>query len=197
MEPLDVFEHKGLTVEIFPDHDAESPREWDNLGTLVCFHREYDLGDKTEFKTLDDVMKHIEETESVWLPVFLMDHSGLALSTGSSGCPWDSGQVGVIFCTKQKALKEFNTKRMTPKLRDKILKGLKTEVETMHQYVSGEVYGIVIKDADGDEIDSCWGFFGSEYTKEESVRMADAALETVNAEHKERAEMAARDIETG
>lgn len=32
-------------VEIAQDELAESPRMWDNLGTMVCAHRNYDLGD--------------------------------------------------------------------------------------------------------------------------------------------------------
>jgi len=37
--------HKGLTINIVPDSDPESPREWDNLGTMVCWHNRYRLGD--------------------------------------------------------------------------------------------------------------------------------------------------------
>lgn len=45
-EPLKTIEHRGLTIKIYADHDAESPREWDNLGTMVCWHRRYTLGDE-------------------------------------------------------------------------------------------------------------------------------------------------------
>lgn len=35
MEAVDTIEFdNGLTGEIFRDDDAESPREWDNLGTM-------------------------------------------------------------------------------------------------------------------------------------------------------------------
>ena len=35
-----------LRIKIEPDEFPESPREWDNLGTMVCWHRRYDLGDE-------------------------------------------------------------------------------------------------------------------------------------------------------
>ena len=37
---------REVSVRVAPDYDAESPREWDNLGTLVCWHRSYNLGDE-------------------------------------------------------------------------------------------------------------------------------------------------------
>lgn len=33
-------------IRIEQDLDAESPREWDNMGTMVCWHRNYNLGDE-------------------------------------------------------------------------------------------------------------------------------------------------------
>lgn len=38
-------DYKGYTIKIYHDEDAESPRDWDNLGEMVCFHRRYNLGD--------------------------------------------------------------------------------------------------------------------------------------------------------
>ena len=35
-----------ITLKIIRDEDCESPREWDNVGTMVCWHNNYRLGDK-------------------------------------------------------------------------------------------------------------------------------------------------------
>lgn len=35
--------------QIYQDPDAESPREWCNLGTLICWHRRYRLDDNHRF----------------------------------------------------------------------------------------------------------------------------------------------------
>lgn len=45
-EPIETLEHRGLTIKIYPDGDVESPRDWDNAGTMVCWHSRYNLGDK-------------------------------------------------------------------------------------------------------------------------------------------------------
>ncbi|MCX4363931.1 MAG: hypothetical protein OSJ74_11235 [Clostridia bacterium] len=37
-------------LEVFRDEDAENPREWENLGKMVCWHRRYNLGDKHEYE---------------------------------------------------------------------------------------------------------------------------------------------------
>ena len=39
-------EYKGYSIKLFQDEDSESPRDWDNLGHMICFHPNYDLGDK-------------------------------------------------------------------------------------------------------------------------------------------------------
>jgi len=36
------------------DEMAESPREWYNLGTMVCFHGRYNLGDKHNYNSLEE-----------------------------------------------------------------------------------------------------------------------------------------------
>lgn len=47
-DAIETFEVNGYTVEIKQDEGYESPREWDNVGIMVCFHRRYDLGDDKE-----------------------------------------------------------------------------------------------------------------------------------------------------
>lgn len=53
-EPIHEETYKGFTIKIFPDHYPESPREWDNLGTMICWHRRYNLGDKHKYESPED-----------------------------------------------------------------------------------------------------------------------------------------------
>ncbi len=46
MDALETMDYKGTTIEIHRDEFGYSPREDDNLGTMVCFHRRYVLGDE-------------------------------------------------------------------------------------------------------------------------------------------------------
>ena len=168
--------YQGHTIKIYHDPDAESPREWSNLGTLICWHRRYRLGDSHQFdspeaflRDLADVSDHSDlsmeqlrdraERKAILLPVFLYDHSGLAMNTIGFHCPWDSGQVGYVYVTLEAVREEFGVKRVTKALREKTEDILRAEIVSYDAYLAGRVYGYVIEH-DGEEVDACWGFFG-------------------------------------
>ena len=52
-------ENDDVRLSIYLDESPESPREWDNLGTMVCAHRRYSLGD--EKADQDDQYRSWEE----------------------------------------------------------------------------------------------------------------------------------------
>ena len=118
--PIEVEEYKGFKIEIHSDEDPMDPRDCDNFGTLVCWHPRYTLGDKNEFATSDDFEEYRSITKLVCLPVFIIDHSGLAFNTGGfrycDPQEWDSGQVGWIYITYDKLREEFGKKRITKAL---------------------------------------------------------------------------------
>jgi len=173
------------TIKIDHDDMSESPREWDNLGTMVCWHRNYNLGDKHDFESPiamvhelsglyeDECSEYLteEQIDRCWkvvhkkyvvLPLYLYDHSGITMNTSGFSCGWDSGRVGYIYMSHEDIRKEYNIQRVSLKWRKKIATYLTGEVETYDQYLTGEVYGFSIVKDDGEEkdIDSCWGFFG-------------------------------------
>ena len=74
-------------------------------------------------------------------PPYLMDHSGLAMQTTSFNDPWDSGQVGWIYVSKEDALKEFGGEKMTGALRKKAEDLMRSEVAAYDSYLRGECYG--------------------------------------------------------
>ncbi|QFT60694.1 hypothetical protein FIU94_17820 (plasmid) [Sulfitobacter sp. THAF37] len=168
--------HRGHTIKIYHDPDAESPREWSNLGTLICWHRRYRLGDSHSFDSPEaflrdlsgisaqsdlsmDQLRDRAERKSVLLPVFLYDHSGLAMNTIGFHCPWDSGQVGYVYVTLEAVRTEFGVNRVTKALREKAEDILRAEIVSYDAYLGGRVYGYVIE-RDGEEVDACWGFVG-------------------------------------
>lgn len=157
-------------IEIYPDQSPDSPREWDNLGTMICFHRRYDLGDKHDYCSgnydgWEEMKEEIIKQENVHtiLPLYLYDHSGITMSTSPFHCRWDSGQVGWIFVSKDKVKKEGIDE-------SKIEQYLKGEVETYDQYLTGDVYGYKVFEVTEcdhghehkNELDSCWGYYGEE-----------------------------------
>ena len=190
MEPVEIIDYKEYKIKIMPDDlQDESPRDWENLGKMICFHSRYNLGDKHTYKTPDDFIydlaieifnedkvdadyqwrlsgkefidKYLPKLEKYIfiLPLYLYDHSGLTISTSSFSCPWDSGQIGWIYVKKEHIRKEWGVKRISPKLRGKSMDNLKGEVECYDQFLRGEIYGYVIFHNDED-VGSCWGFYG-------------------------------------
>ncbi len=171
-----VYEEKQVgkyTVKVVQDDDYENPRtEWDNLGTMACFHRNYDLGDKHNY-SVDEIRGIVEDNNYISLPLFLYDHSGITMSTSAFSCEWDSGQVGIIFISKEDIRKEYNVKRISKKLQNNVIKYLIGEVELYDNYLTGEVYDFIVEDETGNCIDSCCGFFGNtKYCLEEGIASA-------------------------
>ena len=174
------------------DPDTESPRDWDNLGTMLCYHRRYTLGDIKESKEISSerAAEIYESEDFISLPVFMYEHSGIALSTGRGypfNDPWDSGQLGIIFVSKAKVRHEYSCKRITAKIRQRVIDCLISEVETYSAYVSGDTWYFVIEDENGEVLDSCGGFIGYDYA-EESAKEALAYLEKSHIENDQEAE---------
>lgn len=247
-------------IHVEQDTDATSPREEDyNLGTMVCWNRNYSLGDKHNFAFPEDFLNRLvidnikestiinfiknkkasnglelrydrkEKTWELWgyyywsllgekrnpkfgviernnpinfliddiieamsfedkwkllerhagivfLPLFLYDHGGITMNTTGFSCPWDSGQVGYIYTTKDKILKEVghyqeNGKWVKAKTNWKkaAYAVLKDEVKTYDMYLKNEVYGYVVdkyvseSDEWDEDIESCWGFYSDNF----------------------------------
>ena len=177
-------------LQIFQDEWTDSPREWDNLGTMAIFHRRYSFGDPVDFSSDDfDSWTEMEDyikkdlNAAVVLPIYMYDHSGITINTTGFNCPWDSGQVGFIYVTKQKLKEEYSVKRITKDVIKKAEKVLLDEVETMDQYITGDVYGYqVIKRSVEDGIfveeilDSCSGFYGDDIETNGILEYVDRTL---------------------
>ena len=147
------------------DEDTQSPREWDNFGTMCCYHRSYNLGDTTDMPKLDtaqELQKYLieEKKAAVMLPLFLLDHSGLWMRTGKFSCDaqgWDTSFVGFIYATKDKLKQEEVSK-------EKAIRILESEVKTYSQYLEGDVYCIVKENYNDKknpiDYDVVGGYFG-------------------------------------
>jgi hypothetical protein len=172
---IEVKEIGEYTVKVDYENCPESPREWDNLGKMVCFHKRYSLGDKhnynpNDYESFEELKKDILKNEKVGviLPLYLYDHSGISISTSSFSCPWDSGQIGFIYTTREEILKNFRGKILTQKLKTSVEQILEKEVETYTKYIEGEVYSFeVLKD--DERIEYCGGYYDSNECMKEGV----------------------------
>jgi hypothetical protein len=122
-QPIKTLQTENKILNIFIEEDAFNPREDDNLGTMICSHKRYNLGDEKQSKEFDfDEHNNWDEVEkalikehktAIILPLYLYDHSGITMKTTPFSCRWDSGQVGFVYISKDKVRKEYNVKRIT------------------------------------------------------------------------------------
>ena len=193
---------KEMLLRIVSDKSPDDPRNWDNVGTMVCFHKRYNLGDKhnwhdpqdfllttalgkdiyerederneaynTDDETykdpedmpFDELLAIIREKYAI-LPLYLYDHSGITMKTTPFGCRWDSGQVGYIYASKEDVLRNYDATEEN--WREVGEEGLKHEVSTYDDYITGSVFGYQLheiknNEATDDIVESCYGFFGN------------------------------------
>jgi len=176
-DAIERFVRNGLRVSIHYD-DPQSPRDNDNLATMVCKHRRYRLGDKDAEDPPEDAL--------AVLPLYLYDHSGLSISTGGFSDRWDSGQVGWAYVTSDSAKtmgcvgKRWGAGPDGERVvvgewdREAFEEAIRAEVSEYDDFLAGRVYGYVVETREGCEVSSCWGYVGDlKYVREEACADAD------------------------
>lgn len=125
-----------------PHHDADKCDKCDEDG-------EIENPDYNELDSPAEILRVLErvdpDEEYIFrLPLFLYEHGGITMSTGAFGCPWDSGQVGMIFVTREQVIDEgwVGAKRDMPveEIRDLAHQGMRSEADTYDQYLTGQIY---------------------------------------------------------
>lgn len=177
---------KQLVVTVDYDEWFESPREWENLGTLYTWVDIYFSPDKQNFNNgldflgsiigeeliekihdkynnnsdfFNDITKRMDKLGYIMYPVSKYEHSGVQYFLGvSSG--WDTGTIGVIFAEKKKICEWFNVKKVTQKVRENVIQNFESELEVYTDYANGEgmIY-VEIEDFAGKQIESCGNYY--------------------------------------
>lgn len=153
---------RKLRLVIEQDRFPEDPRSWDNLGTMLCCYREYQLGDcnsnrETEEQLAEicrkygksdeeiDEMTFAEEVQFILdqdnvcgLPLWLYDHSDILMSTERQ-YSWYSSFVGLIFVEKDFYLAQMCLKD-EENWKAKAKEALEGEVKTYSDFLEGNVY---------------------------------------------------------
>lgn len=162
---------KGITqiAVIVNDNCEESPREWDNAGTIISLVTRNFYSDKDAYPLYRNIRENfyqdgkfdynreeiggqfvsdnhsnvltLEREKVIFLPIYMYSHSGETIKTSPFTCRWDSGLVGYIYMTATKAKEEGFT-RKDGKIDWKRVKGiLEAEVKIYDSYIRGECYG--------------------------------------------------------
>lgn len=175
----ELFRQGDIKGYLEQDSDTNNPfEEFDQLGTLVTWHKRYEFGGvdgAKEYGTPKDFLDEAKEKRYLYLSVFLYDHSGLTVSTTPFSCPWDSGPIGFIYVTPEQMKEEyegFSNKEAESKAKE----CMKIEIATLDQYLTGDVWGYIVQketecekcgQEETEMLDSCWGFYGREYAEEQ------------------------------
>ena len=176
--------YKEHNINIFNDDTPETPREWDNLTKMICFHRRYELGDKHDYNNenysnWNELKNAIVKNENpiIILPLYLYDHSGITISTTPFSCGWDSGQIGFIYISQTEVDLlgcTINENESKSDYKKRLKSSLLREVKTYDNYITGEVYGYQIEGNLCE--DSCWGFYG-DYEKSGLLDEAKSSID--------------------
>lgn len=173
--PVETFTFDEGVVELYHDEDYAGPRENDNIVTFALYHRRYGLGDKKEYDEASDLTEWLEENKATVevMAIYGYEHGGITISCAPFSCPWDSGQLGVAYITKGKAL-SYGAKRKT--WREEARHWIECETSEYNTYLTEGGYGWVAKDEHGEVIESCWGYNGYEDGKLAATDEGGSAL---------------------
>jgi hypothetical protein len=123
---------------------------------MLCFHRRYHIGDEHKL-TVDEARKIEKDTRKyVSLPLYMMDHGSIALSTTPFSSAWDSGRLGLIYVSRDAIRKEYNCKHINKGVMQAVSHRLRQEVECLSLYLQGFVYEAKFTYSD-DSTDYCSG----------------------------------------
>ena len=114
----------------------------------------------------DIIARH---TKAVILPVYLLEHSGMWMSTDRREFDmvdpgsWDHGQVGIVYATTKDMKKFLGVQEITDDVREQAKAILKSEIRRYSMYLQGDVYSFNLMNEETEEdIDSCGGIYAED-----------------------------------
>jgi hypothetical protein len=171
---------KTYKIKIERDENAWNPREDDNITTMVCFHKRYNLGDKHNVPS--DTYESWDEMEEAVIveygvlaraPLYMYEHSGIAIATSPFNCRFDSGRLGFVIITKDSLMKMCGHTDFT---QAQLQEMIEAEVKQYNSYLQGDVYEYSIYEVQkcslGHEheelLDDCGGYYSEEEARAEA-----------------------------
>jgi hypothetical protein len=183
---------KKYELKVVQDESPESPREWDNVTTMVCIGKYGYLGDKHEYKrdnfdSWEELKEQICEDYNVFMikPLYVYEHGGITISTSPNSCRFDTSFVGFIFIEEKNWISMMgeDMDRSDERL-ERIIDG---DIETYDKYLQGEVYQYEVYEVEECSlghthktyVEGCGGYFDEEDCRSEGERIIDSLLEKV------------------
>jgi len=164
---------KEFSVEE-PGDDPDNEEYWEEVSIVKT-------SDFSSWDELEEAVKALYP-ECLLLSVYKYEHSGVCYNTTGFSCPWDSGQVGYIFVTKETIQEEWDGDR------EKAEKCLVGEIKEFSGWANGEIYCFYIyvrpesyvasdneddDDTDWELFDCCGGYYDLDYCKDTVTAIID------------------------
>ena len=149
----------GLTLFILADEccDESNPLQWDDAVRLVILQRNHiNPGEAYGLKTAEDAEAFATENaapDSAWavFPLYAYSHGDTIYAPSEGGnpfhCQWDSGRVGIVALRRA----DFGAD---------LFQAARNICKDYTDWANGNVWGYAVRDAEGDTLESCWGFIG-------------------------------------
>ena len=163
---MTLFKKDDTFLEIRQDCDPENPLDMygTEVAKIATWHSRYTLGTEQPNVPPNQFVKDLPIGTEV-LPVYLLDHSGLRVSTKPFQDRWDSGQIGYVYSTPE-MFKDFDPDGVGVKA------FLTRMVQVYSYYLEGEVFEFIkyrektcgeCGATHREVIDSCGGFYGTDF----------------------------------
>lgn len=147
----------GKRLKVLVDYDEfpMNPLEYEDVVRIVCLnHRRYNVGhEQVDMDEVEELRQRLLGGEMAgYRPVYMYDHSGIALSTSPFSCQWDSGLIGWAYVTKDAAI-EVGFDPDSAEGRHAVGRLIEEVVKRYGHYVAGDAWYIRVVDEDGDELE--------------------------------------------
>lgn len=169
-QPIQTEEFLGCTIEIYPDECPVTPRDWANYTTIHAYHPEYNLADHDDDKELNrepDWEEFIQGAQDIkdilhWKPLYLKRfRRGPKLKAVSKNSNFNtSSKMAGFAIVLAETAEKLGGMNKDWKEWDQIIDD---EIEVYSKYLRGDVEGYKVVDSDGEEMDSCWGYFDRDH----------------------------------
>lgn len=144
-----------------------------------------------DFSTMEKLRLAAASGEFVWRPISIYDHSGVSIWLGGTAghvdARWDCSTIGFAYVEKCTADKEYIPTEEYKTWQEWANHVMEAEMDVYDDYVEGNCYGWSIKDENDDAVDSCSGYYGTDYDEEykECEGIIDAHIEKREKEYRE------------
>lgn len=171
-----------MRIEVWNDPDIENPCDYDGWKVYSFCRKHIDNRHPEDFITPKGNWRfEFSRKAEVGLlfPLSYFEHSGCAWSIRGEGmrCPWDSVDfAGAAIWTGKPS--DIGAKTVSDRAKD-----LRRFLETYNAWCNGQGCGFTVYDGEGEEIDSCGGFYSSDdaiaYATESHPELAECTPEYV------------------